>query len=646
MRAPRHGDAYLRDGVLYYTPVDGETADIVRYRVCDALGACDEGAANIIITSGHAGPSLVDDRADSDGSAPVVIDVLDNDNLRGGAPLHLRSVSQPAVPHGTATLRDGMVVYTPDRPGAATDRFVYTACDDLLVCSSASVTVELIRDGVAPLPIDDVVSTARGHLLEVMPLANDVDVDGDALSLLGVEPPRHGLATVLALGAGPVRIGYQPVRGFAGIDVFHLTVGDGTGLAADSLLVVHVVPTANRRPVAVDDFRHAAMVPPTDPMGDYRTEIAVRDNDSDADGDALTVVVVVMPRFGQVRLAENGNPVYAPNVGYHGADRFTYAIEDEHGARAEAVVDLMVGDRDLDRLSDFDETVLILTDPDDADTDGDGLDDWTEIDQGRHGLYDPGTDTDPLDADTDDDGLGDGTEVRGDGPLAGIGATDPLDADTDGDGLRDGLEVGVVVPVTVGVSTGGLAYAGTDMALWRPDRDPTTMTDPLDDDSDDDGIRDGSEDADHDGAWVGAIGATGTFGLGETDPGVADTDGDGLQDGTELGVVTPRGVDTDLTLFQPDLDPLTTTDPRDIDSDDGSVSDGIEDANHNGRIDAGEINPNWWADDVPKVVSGGATGCSSDGGATTGLVLAAIVLAFAVSLGMGQKRRRNERPRR
>ena len=62
------------------------------------------------------------------------------------------------------------------------------------------------------------------------------------------------------------------------------------------------------------------------------------------------------------------------------------------------------------------------TDPESADTDGDGLDDGAELDLG----------TNPLVADTDGDGLSDGEECN-------LG-TDPLSTDTDGDGLPDGWE--------------------------------------------------------------------------------------------------------------------------------------------------------------------------------------------------------------
>ncbi|NVJ19810.1 OmpA family protein [Myxococcus sp. AM011] len=158
--------------------------------------------------------------------------------------------------------------------------------------------------------------------------------------------------------------------------------------------------------------------------------------------------------------------------------------------------------------------------------------------------------------DTDGDGLTDTEEIA-------IG-TDPNNPDTDGDGVSDGIEVEV----------GG--------------------TDPLDDDSDDDGLLDGTEDKNHDGI-VDAD---------ETDPNEADTDGDGIQDGTELGLTEGEGSDTDATVFIPDADPTTVTNPLNPDTDGGSVRDGVEDANHNGRIDPGETDPNLAADDVDSDLDG------------------------------------------
>ena len=150
-------------------------------------------------------------------------------------------------------------------------------------------------------------------------------------------------------------------------------------------------------------------------------------------------------------------------------------------------------DTDGDGLTDGEEVLKYKTDPLKADTDGDGLSDYDEIYKYK---------TDPLNPDTDGDGLSDGDEVL-------KYKTDPLKADTDGDGLSDGDEV--------------LKY----------------KTDPLKKDTDGDGLSDGDEVLKY-----------------KTDPLKVDTDGDGLSDYEEVMVYN--------------------TDPLKMDTDGGSVDDGTE----------------------------------------------------------------------
>lgn len=84
---------------------------------------------------------------------------------------------------------------------------------------------------------------------------------------------------------------------------------------------------------------------------------------------------------------------------------------------------------DADGLTNLEE-FNISTDPNVADSDGDGLDDGTEVTV---------TTTIPLVPDTDGDGLPDGEEVNGD-PTYGY-TSDPLLVDTDSDGYPDPVEV-------------------------------------------------------------------------------------------------------------------------------------------------------------------------------------------------------------
>ncbi|AEI68972.1 adventurous gliding motility protein AgmC [Corallococcus macrosporus] len=276
-------------------------------------------------------------------------------------------------------------------------------------------------------------------------------------------------------------------------------------------------------------------------------------------------------------------------------------------------------DSDDDGLSDAEEIVL-GTDPNNPDTDGDGLPDGLEVNVGG---------TDPLDDDSDDDGLLDGNEDANHDGIVDAGETDPNNGDTDGDLLSDGLERGLTEP----------QGTGTDMTVFVADADPTTVTDPLNPDTDGGSVRDGIEDAnrngrvdpgetdplvaaddvdsdgdgiddatetaqgldpndadsDDDGVPDGIDGLIDTDGDGLIDALDPDSDNDGILDGTEMGVTlesAPADTDRGSPNFRPDADPSTTTDPRNPDADGDGLSDGEEDANHDGRVDDTETDPN------------------------------------------------------
>jgi hypothetical protein len=150
-------------------------------------------------------------------------------------------------------------------------------------------------------------------------------------------------------------------------------------------------------------------------------------------------------------------------------------------------------------------------------------------------------------------------------PDGGMRAEDfalvPHGADTDGDGILDSVET----------ASGCLDLQDVD--------------------TDDDGIADGVEDGNQNGS----------LDSGETDPCDPDSDGDNIQDGTETGVTTPIAdpdgpgplLGTDVGNFTPDADPLTTTNPLFEDTDFDGIDDGREDRDCNGRLDAGERDPNF-----------------------------------------------------
>jgi len=123
------------------------------------------------------------------------------------------------------------------------------------------------------------------------------------------------------------------------------------------------------------------------------------------------------------------------------------------------------------------------------DTDHDGRTDVAELAVGMN----------PDDADSDDDGVLDGDEASWNIDTDGDGTVNGADYDADNDGLPDGLERGVAAaPGATDVSRGH----------FMADASPATTTDPLRADTDGGGSPDGAEDRN----------ANGTVDAGETNP--------------------------------------------------------------------------------------------------------------------------------
>ena len=172
-------------------------------------------------------------------------------------------------------------------------------------------------------------------------------------------------------------------------------------------------------------------------------------------------------------------------------------------------------DSDLDGLT-LDQEKTIGTDPENSDSDGDGLIDGLEFNQYK---------TNPLGQDSDLDGLDDNEEVKN-------YTTNPNKMDTDSDGLSDGDEV-------LKHKTDPLREDSDNDGISDLDEITKTKSNPTKSDSDDDGLKDGDE--------------LNKYKTSITDK---DTDNDGLTDGDEI--------------FKYNTNPLKE------DTDEGTVSDKVE----------------------------------------------------------------------
>jgi hypothetical protein len=240
------------DGVLHFTPGSEPGLAQVTVHARDDGGVDRYGAAAGTITPPDdtsadvtfsivvreplpSPPVAVDDELVLDEDTSRSIGPLENDSDPNREPLSLREIGPAA--HGTAEIVFGTgVLYTPEPDANGTDSFSYTVGDPTGSTDTGTVHVTINPVNDAPLAQDDAAMAVESTTIVVPVLANDDDIDGDALTVSTVGTPAHGSASVDAVG-----VRYVPQSGFLGSDEVSYTVSDGAGGSDTAVLRVTVV---------------------------------------------------------------------------------------------------------------------------------------------------------------------------------------------------------------------------------------------------------------------------------------------------------------------------------------------------------------------------------------------------------------------
>jgi len=291
-----------------------------------ASGGHPEGAeiGTSALSTPNRAPTAVEDEATTKEDSAVTIDVLANDIDPDGDALTV-AASQP-VDGSVAVEPDGSVTYVPPPDFASMTTFTYTVTDGSAESDGATVTVTVEPVNDPPLPKDDDATTDEDTPVVISVLANDIDVDGDELTV-DAKQPDAGSVTVKKDGT----VKYSPAPDFAGTDAFTYSVSDATAKPVEATVTVTVNPV-NDAPVAQDDGAATEGSPVT---------IDVLANDVDPDGDPLSVLPGSAPQHGEIVVNQDGTVTYTPNPGFLGTDTFTYNAFDGT-ASTEATVTVLV----------------------------------------------------------------------------------------------------------------------------------------------------------------------------------------------------------------------------------------------------------------------------------------------------------------
>ncbi|MEI9858179.1 Ig-like domain-containing protein [Enterobacter mori] len=307
------------DGSYTFVPVADWNGSVpqVTYEVTDGRdNGVQTAALDITVTPVQ---DAHDDSRTAHAGAPVTVDVLTNDGFTNGDKA-ITGVTDGA--HGTVSISNGQVVYTPTSGYVGNDSFTYTVTSGGI---EETATVYLTLTNSAPtLPhwtainVEDSPIGIPGFLLDT-----SSDADGDTLTVTdftvngttwqaGETANLAGYGSLTITSDGSVT--FIPVADWNGnVPVVTYTATDGrdNGSVTSTLTIQY-----NAIPDAVDDnaTTHAGVAKVID--------VLANDRFSNSD---KAVTAVTQGNNGSVAI-ENGKVRYTPNAGFNGTDSFTYTV--------------------------------------------------------------------------------------------------------------------------------------------------------------------------------------------------------------------------------------------------------------------------------------------------------------------------------
>ena len=329
---PANGSVSVNaDGTFTYTPnADFNGTDGFSYTVSDGSAVSSAARVAIKVAAVNDAPVARPQSVATDEDKTVTITLAGQDVEN--SQLTYSITAQPS--HGTLSGEGTVHTYTPDANYGGPDAFSFVVNDGTDESGPATVSITVIVVNDIPtatadqytLDEDNVLTVGAGQSI----LANDTDVDGDALSasLSAGQGPSNGTLDLNADGT----FTYAPGADFHGTDAFTYQASDGNGGTSSSTVTITVNPV-NDAPSFVkgaDETVSEDAGPQTVPG--WATQISAGGNE---DGQTVNVTVTndnaalfsVQPDIDPV----SGNLVYTPAANAHGTATVTVTLRDDGG---------------------------------------------------------------------------------------------------------------------------------------------------------------------------------------------------------------------------------------------------------------------------------------------------------------------------
>jgi len=254
---PANGVLVINPGGSFsYTPNPNyHGTDSFGYTITDGNGGTDTATVSLAINAVNDPPVANDDAYTT--AEDIALNVpapglLGNDTDVDADTLTVTASTPPA--NGNLAINpDGSFSYTPNLNYNGTDSFTYTISDANGGSDTALVYLTIAPVNDPPVATNDTYTTDEDIALNVPApgvLANDTDVDGDALTVIvnAATSPANGNLVVNSDGS----LTYKPDDNYNGPDSFTYTVSDGKGGIDTSVVSIDVIAVNDPPVVSID----------------------------------------------------------------------------------------------------------------------------------------------------------------------------------------------------------------------------------------------------------------------------------------------------------------------------------------------------------------------------------------------------------
>ena len=326
---------------LRFAPTEGfEGTAIFTYRPIDALEAVGEDVEVRVevarVGDPNRAPLVRPDAVRLRRGLTTPVPVLVNDSDPDGDPLTL-AVIEP-LPAGLEVAVAGENLAVTARAGAgALAPFTYSVDDGNGNVVRGSVLVGVIDDvepNRPPVVTADTEKVVVGQSVVIGVTANDVDPDGDPLTVVSVTQPSSGVGQAVVFSREEIQFTPAPLVDEEGQATarFSYTVTDGNGHEVVGEVTVTVLPEALAEPPFARDDSTFTFV-------DVPVTVDVLRNDGDPSGGRPALVGRPgCPSGGQATVTADGQVRYDPPPGQSGAFRCTYEVTNARDLTASASI--------------------------------------------------------------------------------------------------------------------------------------------------------------------------------------------------------------------------------------------------------------------------------------------------------------------